>query len=281
MIFSHFLKNNRGFSLMELIAATALVAIGMVTLSTLTYIASAYSLSLREEFTALSQSYRLEYELRKFVSLAVRVRASGVAPAAFEGQFSDNFQCDNVVGAAGSLNCPADWKEVAVFLRENSTGGMGAPGDDERGLAATGIWYKKPTHDLVNPLSGGVVIDSGSGGVGNILQAGNGKMIFNQMAAFGMQRRDTRSGLASVTFNSTFRYHGVSQLKTWCPQNEIGGFCNFGANNTPNFYDNNYSFRISLTNNLLSQQEDNGSGLEMRVLGPIHFFKPITPRREN
>jgi len=276
------LNNKSGFSLIELIASVAIISIAMLGVTTLLYVASAYSQSLTEEFQALSNSYRLEYAVRKHLSLAVRVKANQTQP--YEGQVND-VNCTTRLGATPA-NC-SNWTEVAFFNREGSTGGLAGA---ETEIRPTWFWYKGPVHtgNKFASESGVFVIDNGSNAAGPASARSGAPdasdIYFDQLTEFQTETIGdindgaAAGGLQRVRVRAVFRYHGVTQVRTWCSTSDIvGNNCNFASGEFANYYDSEYNFNVSLVNNYLKEKVGDGTNTEVRVLGPVHYFRAIYP----
>ncbi len=274
------LTKEDGFSLVELMVTLSIVSFSSLVVSSLIYIGGAYTMSLTEEFAAIESGYRLEYKLRKSLSLAIKVRPEGTARGANEiGHFND-IDCSNRISADCAEN---QWTEVAFYLGEGSTGGVGAPG--ETSLTHTYIWYKPPRHSATGVGSTTGVLSMPSLGYTNasastpLLPTQNSYHI-GQLSSFETETTTTGQGISKVKFSMSFRYHGVTKVKSWCSRFNLNpttctDCCTFNDGEVPSYSDYDKEFTVALVNNDLAPTMMDGSGLENRMLGPVHFFKPV------
>ena len=225
----------------------------------------------------------MELEIRKTLSLAVHVKDSRSGGNAYEGQVN-NINCTTMIGPSPP-NC-SNWTEMAFFNRESSTGGLDGLAEQE--LLPTWFWYKGPVHtgNKFQSQSGVFVIDSGGNATGPDTARsgapGADDTYFDQLTEFQMETvNDVGRGIQRVKVRAKFRYHGVTEVRTWCPKNDIdNGDCVFASGQQANYYDSEYNFNVTLTNNFIRANAGDGTATEVRALGPIHFFRPIYPSGE-
>ncbi len=271
----NYINNERGFTLISLITTLGLASIATLIALSLIQVTQTYAIQSRNEMNALRMSISMEYNLRKYISLAVRVVPEGTRGANNRlGEFNTVDDCTILA------NCPGtSWREVAFFNRENSTGGLGTV--SELGLAPTWIWYKGPIHDPANHLNsspGLLVIDNGSSAINGVPEASD--IFFNALSYFNFNPISTGTSVSQVQVEARFRYHGITRVQSWCPREAIlAGTCNYTSGEVPNYLDKEITFNILLVNNILEEDIGDGSNLEVRPLGPIHFFKSINPTR--
>lgn len=292
-------NNSNGFSLLELMVSTAIVAVSILVLMSLSISGANYTLGVKERIEAKDQSLKAEYILRLMFGSAILVEAGaangGLDLAGNEALASpvghiiadSNFNRLNPLGAGGAVT------PIATFLREQST-------TSYSDIRRTGIWYKSPTPNGAVPSTSGILfIDTdvkdqavALNPFNNAPPAGTGydNLFIDRLTEFQISKLSQvnnigRPKVREVIFRLVFRYFGqpMTATKTWCPAADIQAVvagCGVGQ-----FNDLTHSFRVTLKNNDLSDSTADFQGLGagtndaiQRPLGPIHFFRLVAPR---
>lgn len=295
------MKNNKGFTLIELSVSTFIAGVATLALSSLMVWAVVEFEAIKRRLMAQSESLKAEILLRRYVGQAIQVEAltplantgdDDLSALAWEGggRFAADFNHDELG------DWPGAWQNVAVFLRDWrwKVNNVGAINDLKSDLYLTGIFLRRPEAPGASTM-GVLFIDPGltaAGAksdtvspdysdhwVGGIVEFGVRKKVLNNPALEGGVSYDR---VISVLFNYKIRYHySGSKARSWCPQLDITNtVC---PNSEVGYTDIQRSVRVILPNNRLNTKNIGANVWEWdRVLGPVYFFRPVFPKvREN
>lgn len=270
-------RSARGFTLPELIVATAIVGIiALLAGSLVTYVSTKY-FEVKERLEANLEAAKAESLLRQYFSQAVDLTDSvsyfgGSETISFgnnsTGEIRNGIDYDQISDMA------TDWATLAVFLRESSTG-LGNPGSTS--LKRTAMWYRRPSLTTAGIL----FIDPGNSGA--TLQPSYSNPYIDHLSRIKIDKNPigASSILSSLDITIAIRYHPFSgENLNWCPQKDIASGANGCGTYKTSFKDVERNFRILLQNNLVKPY---GTTInfpvksEQRVMGSLYFFRAIFP----
>lgn len=273
-------KSARGFTLPELIVATAIVGIvALLAGSLVTFVSTKY-FEVKERLEANLEAAKAESLLRQYFSQAVDLvndvdYFGGSENISFtnplHGEIRNGIDYDQI------SDMSTDWSTLAVFLRETSTGLNLAGGKGYTALKRTAMWYRRPS------LTTAGVLFIGPGTSGVTLKPSYSDPHIDHLSRIYIKKNlvGTTDHLASLDITIDIRYHPFSgQDLNWCPQKDIASGAHGCSAYKTSFKDVEHSFRILLQNNLVKEMgvtSDSPIISEQRVMGSLYFFRAIFP----
>ena len=271
-------SGSKGFTLIEIVVAAAIVGILVLIVSTLVNIVSMRYYETWGRLEAELAASRAENILRNYFSQAVDI--SNVSPALGGAAVV-------LAGTLGQVrpvlfdqiaDPGADWSSLAAFVREDSSGrGTNAYGGD---LRRTAMWFRRPSFNTsgvlffrtwndalpASPSYNDPYIDRIS-----LLEIRRNVMPFVAKAA-------------SLDFRIHIRYH-TNHVNgfNWCPQADIligANGCNPNPARLAATRDFEKNFRIVLQNNLIKTAvvtQHSPTSQEERMFGGLYFFRMLIP----
>ena len=243
------MKNQKGFTLVELVVGAGLVGmIGLILGALIIYSTGRYH-EVRERLEAELAAARAENILRYYFSSAIAFDSTAAPGANVAGGILD-FDWDQIADPG------ANWSLLATFWREDSTqrGGAATGGGTYGGWPrATAMWYRRPSRTT----SGVLFIDGGNSRLAmqpSYNEQGGG--FIDRLSTLQMTKvaHDRHPSLTAVDIRFTIRYHtSHSNGFNWCPVLDINANASGcgGAGPRAAIKDIERSFRILLQNNLL------------------------------
>ena len=277
-------KQERGFSLMEVMTAVGVSGVILLVVTTLSLYSYFQFQSLKVRLEAEIAANRLEYLFKTYLTQAVNISGT-VGLTEVTGM---NFTINDLDATGQWFGPPngaavvwdqmadlvGDWATLGVFVREVGDGPRGGE------LAPTAIWFRKPTANT----SGVVFFDNEPSGA----PAANMTPDYNDQFVSGVtrlefQRQDIAGSLASLRISYSIRYHlkTANLVSGWCPQADIAAAVAGCANGNNNFREVEKNFNVVIRNNYRNDASPSGAAVEQRTLGRLYFFRLINPSRWN
>lgn len=271
------MKRN-GYTLTELLIATAIGGVLIVIISIIAIIGFTQMSSLRDRLAAEESLDKVELYFRSTLGQAVDVAAADLAIGAFPfavpgwtGNLSGNFQWDQIA------DTPAAWNAIGYFYRE--IGGSGAQAVQSVGgtLRPTAIFYRRPES---TGTAGVLFFDNGET---TTLTPDYSDLFVDRITYLAMDKNINTTyvpnKVSSVRIRVSVRYHDFGiPLRTWCPTLDItNGVA--GCDNGSKFRDLDREFTVLIRNNLLKTAGTasiTGSLSEERIMDSLYFFRMIT-----
>lgn len=281
-------KQEHGFSLMEVITAVAVSGVVLLLVSTLSLYAYTQFQTMRARLEAETSANRLEYLLKTYLSQAVNISGAAgltevtganftIADANATGQWFGN--PNTAVAWNRITDLVGDWATLGVFVREIGTGVSGGE------LAPTAIWFRKPS-----PTTAGVIFFDNGATPANMAPDYNDQFV-SGITRFEFQRQDIAASgaagsvasLSSLRISYAIRYHlrpGAVTLG-WCPRADIDAAVAGCVDANNNFREVEKNFNVVIRNNFRALASVNGTPGDVRTLGRLYFFRVINPARWN
>lgn len=271
--------NSSGFTLIELMVGAMIGIILMAVIAAILTIAQYQYLTTRDRMIAEARALEIENALKSILTQAVEVRHDANAAAGAFGNQPGRLAADF---NWSTLAAPT-WTVVGFFRRELRVGygtadPVNPPGALGPALRKTAIFYREPTATT----SGVLFIDLGTNVDATAMAPGYNDLYFDRISSLSMDkvRHQSYDRVTTANFTVSIRYHYAGiRNRIWCPAANMGVSAGCTANS--GWRDLNRSFSILLRNNLLigTAGAAQATNAGERVLGNLHFFQPVIPKR--
>lgn len=275
------MKSQKGFTLIELISGTGILAILVLVSTVLVSWAIARFMNVKERLTAEATAYQAEVFFRNTFSQAIDIAFTpGVIPVVLPGNTGRiRHAAINLVSSPNTatftfdqMSDTAAWTPIALFYREQSVGLSGATGNNSIGRPLrTSIYYREPT-----PTTSGVLFFNMGARAGLGPSYADPFIDRVSMLSISKIRHRQHDKVASIEVQLNIRYHPNLRFgRTWCPANDIlAGAA--GCNANVSWRDFQKTFTVPLINNLMKPSGTFANSpvtSEERSLGNLYFFR--------
>jgi len=290
------LKNNKGFTLVEIMVTALLVAIMTLAISSVMLSNQKNFKSFQDNQVSLSEIARLSYYMQRYFSQSINIRYFGSADldshntldTDYTGRLRTYDSRDYAIRATSESGLAANIETLALTIMENKNSALNQTGSR---LATLGMYFQRPTAQTYgqlyiqkassNNVHAGVDLRPG------VTNADQTASVFQRLVEAQVLRVYPEGASAGNKITAAdFRFVARSFVDpdentwNWCPANITSTAC-------PKISVNDHEELITVTfkNNLIDDSygsnvvntTTNSSGTAgTRTLGPIYFFQMNT-----
>lgn len=269
-------KNSPGYSVVELLAATAIGSTIFALVAVLINLAMSTSLKQQDMIETETELLVGTYHLTNVLSQAVELNGVTTDINTYQTGTVDGVirtftnEGTTIAGTEGRTYT------IAVFNRETTSSGLsgGAGTFPVSTFRPTGIFYQKPTANT----AGALYIDLGGRATANLVQPDATTTVIHRLVEF--QVTEVRLGpgneAISARIRMVLRYFNNAEnvpAGAWCPAADIGVVA--GCVNNANFRDLVTQFQVIMGNNDLTSQGINVA--RQGTNGLLYFFRMLNP----